>query len=696
MGNENERLELAWRLVEETGANVFLTGKAGTGKTTFLRRLKEESSKTIAVLAPTGIAAINAGGMTIHSFFQLSFSPFIPGVGQAGKSRFDRYSKQKIKTLRSIDVIVIDEISMVRADVLDAIDSKLRKYRNPALPMGGVQLVMIGDLQQLPPVVREEEWRMLSEHYASPYFFDSHFLRTTPYETIELTKVYRQKDSAFIDILNAIRENRAGADVLQRLNKRYIAGFNPADDEGYIRLMTHNYQAQQFNDDRMSALPGKAYVLKADIEGDFPDSMYPVDSRLILKKGAQVMFVKNDSSGSRLYYNGLIGRIRNISDEGKIIVETDESPYPIEVDKEIWENTAYEVDSKAKVMKEKVVGRFSQVPLRAAWAITIHKSQGLTFEHAIINATEAFAHGQTYVALSRCRSLEGLVLERPLPSSAIICDSTVKGYIDDCASRHVDAEKVALLQKEFDMRLLLDLVDLNPLRTAMEILYRAMQDSHLAAFPKSVEEVGLVKDTRLRNLVTVSVRFQEQLRRMMAEGATEERIQERVSAGCNYFLQELDPIYRTVSSLPCDIDSKDAKKKFSEALETMEYEMKLKRALMTVAAHERLSTARYLLIRREVSTAQEEWAKDSAKTKKKPVATNADIENTEVYEKLVRWRSRKAKEQEVAAFMILGNKTLVALANELPMTEDDLLSIPGIGRKKKEEYGQEILALINA
>ncbi|MDE6057682.1 MAG: AAA family ATPase, partial [Muribaculaceae bacterium] len=300
----NEKLDLAWRLVEDTGANVFITGKAGTGKTTFLKRLKEESSKNIAVLAPTGIAALNAGGMTIHSFFQLSFSPFIPGIGQAGgNSRFSKYSKQKIKILRSIDTIVIDEISMVRADILDAIDAKLRRYRNAALPMGGVQLVMIGDIQQLPPVVREDEWRMLSEHYRSPYFFDSLLLRETPFETIELTKVYRQKDADFLDILNAIRENRVDSSVLRKLNARYIPGCDPKDEERYIRLMTHNHQAQRVNEQHMAALKARKHVFKAQIEGDFPELIYPAEAELVLKEGAQVMFLKNDAQEHR-YYNG--------------------------------------------------------------------------------------------------------------------------------------------------------------------------------------------------------------------------------------------------------------------------------------------------------------------------------------------------------------------------------------------------------
>ncbi|MDE6523714.1 MAG: AAA family ATPase, partial [Muribaculaceae bacterium] len=339
---ENKQMELAWRLVEHTGANVFITGKAGTGKTTFLKRLKQESSKTVVVLAPTGIAALNAGGMTIHSFFQLSFSPYIPGVGQAESgSRFKKYAKDKIKIIRSIDTIVIDEISMVRADLLDAIDAKLKRYRNPALPFGGVQLVMIGDMQQLPPVAKEEEWRLLSEHYRSPYFFDSKILETTPYETIELTKVYRQKDADFLRVLNAIRENRADQNTLKILNSRFIPSFNPPESERYIRLMTHNRQAQDVNDSKMSELKAKSYIFEAKIEGDFPEMIYPVERFLTLKEGAQVMFIKNDSSGARRYYNGLIGRIRSISDSGKITVETEEDMPPIEVEKEEWENTAY-------------------------------------------------------------------------------------------------------------------------------------------------------------------------------------------------------------------------------------------------------------------------------------------------------------------------------------------------------------------
>ncbi|MDE5847655.1 MAG: AAA family ATPase [Muribaculaceae bacterium] len=688
----NEKLDLAWRLVEDTGANVFITGKAGTGKTTFLKRLKEESSKNIAVLAPTGIAALNAGGMTIHSFFQLSFSPFIPGIGQAGgNSRFSKYSKQKIKILRSIDTIVIDEISMVRADILDAIDAKLRRYRNAALPMGGVQLVMIGDIQQLPPVVREDEWRMLSEHYRSPYFFDSLLLRETPFETIELTKVYRQKDADFLDILNAIRENRVDSSVLRKLNARYIPGFDPKDEERYIRLMTHNHQAQRVNEQHMAALKARKHVFKAQIEGDFPELIYPAEAELVLKEGAQVMFLKNDSQEHR-YYNGTIGRIRSISGDGKISVTLGDGTPPIEVATETWENMAYTVDEKSKEMKEKVVGRFTQVPLRAAWAITIHKSQGLTFDKAIINASDAFAHGQTYVALSRCRSLKGLVLESPLSHSSIISDHTVAMFEHECNANEADGKRVDGLQVEFALRLDLEIPDLTGVRNALDSLHRTIQISHASAFPKATAEFGEMLANAFKDIYDVSLRFQQQLRRMAAQGASSAAIYDRLKAAASYFTDQLDPIVDFLRSLPQEIDSKEARKKFEEAMSVVELEVNLKYALFQATLKKRLAPKDFMKIKREVSMTDPQWVKPDSKAKES--LSNADIDDPELYQKLVRWRRKKAEEEDVPAYVVLGNKTLVFLANERPQTEEDLLAIPGIGRMKAAAYGSDLLALM--
>lgn len=701
---ENDKFDLAWRLVEHTGANVFITGRAGTGKTTFLKRLKSESAKSVVVLAPTGIAALNAGGMTIHSFFQLSFSPYIPGIGQSEESsRFRRFAKDKIKILRSLDTIVIDEISMVRADVLDAIDSRLRKYRNPTLPFGGVQMVMIGDIQQLPPVAREEEWQLLKEHYRSPYFFDSHVLLESSYETIEFTKVYRQKDSCFLNILNAIRDNKADRGVLETLNRRFIAGFNPDKDEKFIRLTTHNRQATQINDEKMRSLEGEEYLYEARIEGDFPEMIYPADPRLKLKKGAQVMFVRNDSSGARRYYNGLIGHISNIDENGVVTVVTEDCVQPIEVEEETWENTAYSVDEKDHTMKEKVIGRFSQLPLRAAWAITIHKSQGLTFDKAIINASAAFAHGQAYVALSRCRTLEGLVLDQPLPPNAIICDRTVSEFEKDCSSREATDDRVTNLQADFNNNMNLEIADLTGMRNAMEQLHRTLQLSHASTFPKITAQFGELFNCQFKALMNVSFRFQAQLRNMAFSGDSEEKVYDRLKAASAYYLKELRPIFHFIRNIPADIDNKQNFKKFSDAISLMEHEAKLKVALMEWILERPISVNQYLKIKREVSLSNSTWLsspilhREQKKScvKKSMSENRTDIENPELFHLLNSWRRSKAKEDGSPDWMVLGTKTLVWLSNEMPEDEIDLLTIPGIGRKKLLNYGEELLEMID-
>lgn len=409
----NNDIELARKIIEQTGASLFLTGKAGTGKTTFLRNLRTSSRKRMVVCAPTGIAAINAGGVTLHSFFQLDFGVYIPGMKREGKGRV-AFSKEKIRIIRGLDLLVIDEVSMVRSDLLDAVDSVLRRYRDRTLPFGGVQLLLIGDLQQLPPVVVEHERQLLEANYRSPYFFDSHALQQLDYVTIELSKVYRQSDSNFLDLLNAVRDNRADSEVLRRLNERYVPGFNPDDSEGYVRLTTHNHLANMVNDRRLAALQGEAHEFEAKVSGNFPASSYPADLKLTLKEGAQVMFIKNDTGMDRRYYNGMMGKVTTIDDEG-LVVTPDDGSDPINVEPVEWENTKFVVNEETNEINEKTDGVFCQIPLKLAWSITIHKSQGLTFDRAIIDASASFSHGQTYVALSRCRTLEGMVLERPPP-----------------------------------------------------------------------------------------------------------------------------------------------------------------------------------------------------------------------------------------------------------------------------------------
>jgi hypothetical protein len=459
----NEKLELAHNFVLHTNRNIFLTGKAGTGKTTFLHQVKQLSGKRLAVVAPTGVAAINAGGVTIHSLFQLPFGPLVPGATQREGRKFNR---EKINLLRTLDLLVIDEISMVRADVLDGIDEILRQYRNSGQPFGGVQLLLIGDMQQLPPVIRDEEWALLRPYYQTGYFFGSKALRQTPYVSIELTHIYRQSDQRFINLLNSIREKTITPDQLADLNKRYIPDFSPSDTEGYITLSTHNHTAQQINSQKLAALKAKPRTFTATVEGDFPAHAYPTEERLELKVGAQVMFIKNDISRDKRYYNGKIGRITDIDDD---VIVVDSGGEDIEVYPADWSNIRYSLDPSTKEIKAEPIGTFRQFPLKLAWAITIHKSQGLTFEKAIIDASGAFAHGQVYVALSRCKTLNGLVLRAPIPSRSIKTEQTLEDFHEE-VQQHIPTQQQLHESKRTNQQTLLQ--DLFSFERANSLLYR--------------------------------------------------------------------------------------------------------------------------------------------------------------------------------------------------------------------------------
>ena len=427
---ENLELELAWDFVEKTDRSIFLTGKAGTGKTTFLHSLKCNSLKRLIVVAPTGVAAINAKGVTIHSFFQMPFGPILPEGASLQKKETSfkhKFSKIKINIIKSLDVLIIDEISMVRADLLDGIDQVLRRYRDRAKVFGGLQVLMIGDLQQLAPVVKNNEWELLKPYYNTPYFFSSKAFIESATVNIELKHIYRQDNQRFIKILNEIRNNNLSDDSVTELNKRYLPDFTPKQDEGYITLTTHNGRANILNDKELNKLKDKTQNYKAFIQGKFQENSYPTHEKLILKKGAQVMFIKNDSNSEKRYYNGKIGKIIALN-KNEIRVHCQGDLEDIMVTPETWENVNYTLNPETKEISENSVGSFSQMPLRLAWAITIHKSQGLTFDKAIIDANAAFAHGQTYVALSRCRTLGGIVLKNRIAAESIITDSRVTSF----------------------------------------------------------------------------------------------------------------------------------------------------------------------------------------------------------------------------------------------------------------------------
>ena len=425
MERGNFELDVARFIVEKTDMSLFLTGKAGTGKTTFLREVVRYTKKKCIVLAPTGIAAVNAGAMTIHSFFQFGLGPFVQGVIEP-KSDF-RINKSKLELIRHLQLLIIDEVSMVRADLMDHIDVELRRIRRNSKPFGGVQLLMIGDLQQLPPIAHGGEDELLRQYYKTLYFFSSAALKSMKYSCIELKNVYRQTDGHFIDILNHARDCTLTSQDITDLNARYVPGFSPKPEDGYIRLMTHNRQVDYVNETEMEKLDSKPYTFVAAVTGTFPEESYPTADSLTLKKGAQVMFIKNDPE--RRFINGTLGEVKSI-DKNSIAVRLAESGTIIDVEPMEWQNIRYQFDEESKEISSKQIGRFKQYPLKAAWAITVHKSQGLTFDKAIIDVHAAFSPGQAYVALSRCRTLDGLVLSSPVSASVFMRDNAVDAYMN--------------------------------------------------------------------------------------------------------------------------------------------------------------------------------------------------------------------------------------------------------------------------
>ena len=592
----NEESILAWNIIEKTNANLFLTGKAGTGKTTFLKRLKELSPKRMIVLAPTGIAAINAGGMTIHSFFQLPFSPYVPGTtfGSGEQKRY-QFSKLKRNIIRSIDLLVIDEISMVRSDLLDAVDSVLRQYRKRHdLPFGGVQLLMIGDLQQLAPVVTPQEERLLGQHYDTPFFFSSNALKQVGYLTIELKKVYRQQDEQFISLLNQIRENKASEATLQALNQRYIPNFVPPKEGNYIRLTTHNAPAQYINEQQLAALPAQSFSFTAEIEGDFPETSYPADFRLTLKPGAQVMFIKNDPQ--HRFYNGMIGEVigvRTDEDGSKISVRSKDSGEEFDLEKMEWTNAKYTLNEKTKEIEETVEGKFMQYPLRLAWAITIHKSQGLTFEHAIIDASHSFTHGQTYVALSRCKTLEGMVLSQPLSRGAIISSQTVDAFTSQLAAP--SQEQISSLELQYIIYCISELFDFYSIRASYEHLMRCLVEFFNGKYPRVVSEYQKLQVV-LKSLIAVSDKFRVQYTGMLARNpdVRQAELQDRIHKGAMYFLDKIGILSDLIRKSNLDTDNKVARKQFEDRFSVFSEDVKLKERLLKYECSAEFTVTDYL------------------------------------------------------------------------------------------------------
>ncbi|GAB2591811.1 HRDC domain-containing protein [Spirosoma areae] len=687
----NEKLDLAHNFVLHTNRNIFLTGKAGTGKTTFLHQVKQLSAKRLAVVAPTGVAAINAGGVTIHSLFQLPFGPLVPGsTGREGR----KFNREKINLLRTLDLLVIDEISMVRADVLDGIDEVLRRYRNNGQPFGGVQLLLIGDMQQLPPVIREEDWTLLKPHYETGYFFGSKALRQTPYVSIELTHIYRQTDQRFIDLLNSIREKTVTRDQLADLNQRHIPNFAPRDEEGYITLSTHNTTAQQINSDKLKSLKTPLHTFEATLEGDFPTNIYPTELSLDLKVGAQVMFIKNDIAREKLYYNGKIGQITAIDDD-VIYVRSQSDGDELEVYPADWTNIRYTLDAATKEIKAEPIGTFRQFPLKLAWAITIHKSQGLTFEKAIIDASAAFAHGQVYVALSRCKTLDGLVLRAPIPSHSIKTEQTLEDFHTDVQQQTPTQQHLHDSKRTNQQNLLRELVSFE---RASSLLYRCRRTVNEHAGSLDAESSPII--TQLSDLLRdkardISSRFQQQLPAYFASDQLPEEnepLQERIRKAAAYFQTLLsDELLPLLHRCPTDCDNKQVRELLLEALDELEKEL-FSKLRSFESCREGFGALAYMQAR---NRAELDFQPERKKLERQtPTTDDGPTARGGLYSALMKWRNDIAGEHDTSGYMILPQKTIAELARTRPTTMDELLTIKGFGKTKVRQIGTELLALI--
>ena len=629
----NDEMNLAWRFIEGTQVSVFLTGKAGTGKTTFLKKIREILPKRMVVLAPTGIAAINANGQTIHSFFQLPLTPFLPGTQMAQKEgKYYRMSKEKKNLLRTMDLLVIDEISMVRADLLDAVDDVMRRYRNPAAPFGGVQLLLIGDLQQLAPVVKDEEWDILSKYYSSPFFFCSRALQEMRYVTIELKKIYRQQDKTFIDILAAIRENKITEEVLALLNSRYIPNFSPENEQigkqdPWIRLTTHNFQANNLNQRQIEKIPAHAYTFEAEIKGTFPEQSFPAEHHLTLKIGAQVMFIKNDTQQPRRYYNGRIGIVTAMTGDGivvRCINEETGKEEDILVEPVVWENMRYTIDETTKEIKEEIEGTFTQYPLRLAWAITVHKSQGLTFKRAILDINNSFAHGQVYVALSRCRTLDGLVLTAPLNRNSIISDNEIDNYIASSIESSKKSEgELPRFRYEYYYSILNELFSFGKLSYDFEHLLRVAGNNFTNSQQTFIELLRTLFPRINTELIQVADKFRLQYDRIILEAGSnyqnDPKLQERILSASHYFLEKTEDICEgiiTDANIVCKaLKNKTVQKQLQIAIDALELSYTIKKKTLQAIQYEGFSPNAYLSNKAKASIVEEKKKKKSSKQK---------------------------------------------------------------------------------
>ncbi|MEP6711635.1 MAG: helix-turn-helix domain-containing protein [Ferruginibacter sp.] len=699
--DENIIFRTAADFINNSSHPVFLTGKAGTGKTTFLKYIKENTSKNTAVVAPTGVAAINAGGTTIHSFFQLPFGPYIPvSKTQWGNAEVSdkqnlisklRLTNERKEVMQQLELLIIDEISMVRCDVLDAIDAVLRHVRSQHhKPFGGVQVLYIGDMYQLPPVVKDEEWQILKDYYANQYFFSSHATVAEPPVYIELKKVYRQTDADFINLLNQVRNNEMDEGDYAFLHSRFLPNAVAKKEDNTITLTTHNNKADSINNDALASLQGKSFSFRAVVEGEFYEKSFPADELLQLKIGAQVMFIKNDTEKIRRYFNGKIGTVEKIeNDKIFVICKDNDTSQTIEVRKETWRSIKYILDKNTQQIDEEELGSFIQYPLRLAWAITIHKSQGLTFEKAIIDAGSAFAPGQVYVAISRCVSLQGMILKSKISYNSLHSDERIVSFAKTQQSSEAQASLLEAAMATYQQDMMLGMIDFTKEGKLFTDLDNYSQQNSLGnAVAEWIKKLNLHFEIYIKN----SSKFAAVLNGYFAEAALPEKniaLQERFGKAALWFFDELVGTKKLLLQSPAITDNRQLAKDYNNKLQLLFDAVCFKMHLLQSSKQGFLLT---------------EYQKQKTNFKKESFTINAysgratyvpkDIAHPDLYAALKDKRDELCKELDLPVYMVCGSQSIADMCIYLPQTLQQLGNINGFGKIKLKQFGNDFISII--
>lgn len=682
--------------INQTNQIIFLTGKAGTGKTTLLKYIRQNTYKQLSIVAPTGVAAINAGGSTIHSFFQFPFTPFLPVLNSTGELSHQqnlptlKYNAQRLAIFRNLELLIIDEISMVRSDLLDQMDLTLRQTRKKwHLPFGGVQILLIGDMHQLSPVVQSEEWKLLSKIYKSPYFFDSLVIQNNPPVYIELEKIYRQNDESFIQLLNKVRNNQLNESDLENLNSHYKSNISAEDYKNNITLTTHNKKSDEINFKNLNDLPNPSYTYMAKVEGLFSEKNYPADEKLVLKQGTRVMFLKNNTEKN--YYNGKIGKVTFINQDS-IKVKCEEDKSEIEVAKETWTNVAYKLDKTTKHIDEEILGTFTQYPLRLAWAITIHKSQGLTFDRLIVDAADSFSAGQVYVALSRCRSLNGLTLSSKINRSSLLNDAAVLGF----SEQKKDENQLTILfdtaKQNYIKTVLVELFDfseLRQLRVDLAAIHNLYSKKIKENSPGSVNAVYL----KIDQLAEVSQKFLNQLNFLFGSSGDIQKnsdLDNRIKQASVYFETECSALYNQIKEIGITTENKEAAGELNEVLQLI-LDLLFKKEKLTHFCAGGFSLNEF--VNQKLKLKYPEFKMNVYASAKNTKATS-ELKHPVLFRKLLLLRDEICNESHTPVYMVAGSKTLTELTNFLPLNESQLLKISGFGKARVEAYGDQFLKII--